>query len=160
MAAVIRRYEAHDEGEVVALSVRAWAPVFASYDQVIGEELNRRLHGVWQDYQSAEVRRELADDERARWVAVDDSATVGFVTVVLHRERRIGQISMLAVDPARQGRGVGLALTEHATKWIADQQMRVASVSTGGDPGHAPARHLYEKAGYRALPSVWYFKEL
>jgi hypothetical protein len=38
--------------------------------------------------------------------------------------------------------------------------MKVASLSTGGDPGHAPARRAYEKAGYTAFPIVWYYQDL
>jgi GNAT superfamily N-acetyltransferase len=67
---------------------------------------------------------------------------------------------MIAVDPADQRRGVGRALTEHATAWMRDAGMRVAALGTGGDPGHAPARALYERAGYRPLPGVQYFRTL
>jgi hypothetical protein len=38
--------------------------------------------------------------------------------------------------------------------------MRVAMVSTGGDPGHAPARRVYEKAAFTLQPSAQYFKAL
>jgi hypothetical protein len=38
--------------------------------------------------------------------------------------------------------------------------MKLAVVGTGGDPGHAPARRAYEKAGYTAMPAVRYYKEL
>ena len=38
--------------------------------------------------------------------------------------------------------------------------MKLAGVSTGGDPGHAPARRAYEKAGYTAFPNVWYYQPL
>jgi hypothetical protein len=38
--------------------------------------------------------------------------------------------------------------------------MRLAMIGTGGDPGHAPARRTYEKAGYTPLPAVNYFKAL
>jgi len=38
--------------------------------------------------------------------------------------------------------------------------MKVAMVETGGDPGHAPARHVYEKAGYTLLPIARYYKNL
>jgi hypothetical protein len=30
----------------------------------------------------------------------------------------------------------------------------------GGDPGHAAARHVYERAGYQLLPVARYFKNL
>ena len=38
--------------------------------------------------------------------------------------------------------------------------MRVAMIGTGGDPGHAAARRLYERAGYEKLPITRYFKAL
>ena len=33
-------------------------------------------------------------------------------------------------------------------------------VETGGDPGHAPAWRVYNKADFTALPVVRYFKAL
>lgn len=38
--------------------------------------------------------------------------------------------------------------------------MSIAMVETGGDPGHAPARHTYEKAGFGLFPVARYFKKL
>jgi hypothetical protein len=35
--------------------------------------------------------------------------------------------------------------------------VRLAIVATGGDPGHAPARRTYEKAGFTPLPLVRYY---
>jgi hypothetical protein len=35
--------------------------------------------------------------------------------------------------------------------------MSVAMVETGGDPGHAPARRTYEKAGFGLFPTARYF---
>ena len=37
--------------------------------------------------------------------------------------------------------------------------MKLATVDTGGDGIHAPARRSYEKAGYTALPLVRYYKK-
>jgi hypothetical protein len=31
---------------------------------------------------------------------------------------------------------------------------------TGGDPGHAPARAVYERAGFTLLPVARYFRTL
>jgi hypothetical protein len=36
--------------------------------------------------------------------------------------------------------------------------MDLAVAATGGDPGHAPARRSYEKAGYTALPLVRFYR--
>jgi GNAT superfamily N-acetyltransferase len=67
---------------------------------------------------------------------------------------------MLAVDPDRQHRGTGTALAEFATGWLRGAGLRVAMVETGGDPGHAPARRVYEKADYTRLPVARYFRPL
>ena len=72
----------------------------------------------------------------------------------------MGEISMLAVDPDRQGKGIGTALTEFALDRLKDAGMAVAMVETGGDPGHAAARRTYERAGYVLLPIARYFKNL
>jgi hypothetical protein len=39
--------------------------------------------------------------------------------------------------------------------------MRYATVGTGGDPSHEPARRAYEKAGFSVhIPSVYMYREL
>jgi hypothetical protein len=41
-----------------------------------------------------------------------------------------------------------------------DRGMDIAAVGTGGAPGHAPARAVYETLGFTALPGVRYLKLL
>ena len=67
---------------------------------------------------------------------------------------------MIAVDPSHQREGVGQSLTTHAIDWFRGQSITLVYVETGGDPGHAPARAMYEKAGFRLLPVARYFKVL
>ncbi len=156
----IRECQPGDEEPIVALSLRAWAPVFASLEQALGREIAARLHGDWRKYQANAVRDILADRAVRTWVAEGEQGVVAFVAATLHHERLIGEITMLAVDPEAQDHGVGTGLTEFATGWLRDAGMRVAMVETGGDPGHAPARRVYEKAGYRPLPVARYFQAL
>jgi GNAT superfamily N-acetyltransferase len=157
----IRPYRASDVTAVVELAIRAWGPVFASLEEVLGREMFTRLHGSsWEDYQRDAVRGVLADPGMSAWVAEADGAVAGFVTATVNRERRLGEIVMVAVDPDRQGAGIGGALTRLATQWLREQGMRVAMVETGCDPGHAAARRVYERTGYRLLPVARYFREL
>ena len=157
----IREYRRSDEEPVVQLSLRAWAPVFASMDQAFGHEIFIRLHGDWRDYQEKSVRDTLADGAMQVWVADAERGVVGFVAArAFDPERLLGEICMLAVDPDDQHRGIGTALTEFATAWLRTSGMRVAMIGTGGDPGHAPARRFYEKADYTFIPMVRYFKAL
>jgi hypothetical protein len=75
----IRDYQPSDCDPVVALSLRAWAPVFGSMEQILGHEIFVRLHGDWRQYQAKAVREVLADQATRVWVAVDGAAVAGFV---------------------------------------------------------------------------------
>ena len=157
----IREYRQSDGEPVVLLSLRAWAPVFASMEQILGHDINVRLHGDWRRYQEKEVRDTLANEAMRTWVAASEADVVGFVAArVADPERLIGEVFMLAVDPDHQGRGIGTALTQFATTWLSTCGMRVATIGTGGDPGHAPARRAYQKADYTLMPMARYFKAL
>jgi ribosomal protein S18 acetylase RimI-like enzyme len=145
---------------VVNLSLRAWAPVFASIERAMGSEIFGQLHPDWRADQRQAVEDACAAQKLQVWVAEVGASTVGFVAVELHHDKNIGEIYMLAVDPDYQGNGIGTALTEFALDQIKDAGMAVAMVETGGDPGHAAARRTYEKAGYVQLPIARYFKKL
>lgn len=156
----IRGYRSSDEESVVALSLRAWAPVFVSLEKLLGAEIFYRLHPDWQADQDKAVRGVLADPAMHLWVAEAAPGPAGFVAARLDTDSLVGEIYMLAVDPIAQDQGVGTALTEIATGWLRTSGMRVAMIDTGGDPGHAPARRAYEKADYTLLPVARYFKAL
>jgi ribosomal protein S18 acetylase RimI-like enzyme len=146
---------------VVDLSLRAWTPVFASLERLLGSEIFRRLHPDWREDQGRAVEEVLAAKKGRVWVVEVGASVVGFVAVELHHpERSMGEISMLAVDPDHQGGGIGTALTGFALDRLKAAGMTVAMVETGGDPGHAAARRTYEKAGYVLLPIARYFKNL
>ena len=157
----IRPFEDQDTEPVVGLSLRAWAPAFASLEQTLGSEIFRRQHPDWREHQRRAVEEVCATKKGRVWVAEAGASAVGFVTVEFdHPEIGMGEISMLAVDPDHQGRGIGTALTGFALDRLKEAGMKVAMVETGGDPGHAPARRVYEKAGYTLLPIARYFKNL
>jgi ribosomal protein S18 acetylase RimI-like enzyme len=157
----IRPLEERDTAAVVELSLRAWAPVFASLERMLGSAVFGRLHPDWREDQRRAVEEVCASPETRVWVADVNGETVGFVgTGVFDPERNMGEISMLAVDPDHQTCGIGTALTEFALDSLKEAGMRVAMVETGGDPGHAPARRTYERAGFTILPIARYFKNL
>ncbi|HLI45541.1 MAG TPA: GNAT family N-acetyltransferase [Acidimicrobiales bacterium] len=164
MDVTIREYRpATDEAVVVEFALRAWEPVFASLRAVLGADLFARLHRGdegWHAFQGAAVRRALADPSMVSFAAEVSGTAVGFVSARLTEDREIGEIFMLAVNPDHQARGIGTLLTETATQWLRQSGARVAFVETGGDPGHAAARRVYEKTSFSALPVVRYFAAL
>jgi ribosomal protein S18 acetylase RimI-like enzyme len=157
-ATTIRTYAADDSDRVVELSLAAWQPVFDSFRAILGDELYRRVHPDWLTDQAASVRDAL--DRNETWVSVTDGSVSGFVNVVFDAAERSAEIYMIAVDPAYQRRGIASSLTEHALDEMGRRGIDLAIVATGGDPGHAPARLTYEKAGFVGVPQVWYAKLL
>ncbi len=161
MEPLIRPYHEADTSDVVRLSLRAWAPVFASERDVMGDEIFERLYGDdWRRQQQQDVEKVLADEQTEVWVAEVNGEVVGFVAAFLKVDSGMGEVYMLAVDPGSQNHGLGTQLTDVATDWMREAGLSLALVSTGGDVGHAPARRTYEKAGYTPVPSVNYFKAL
>lgn len=157
----IKSFEAYFLDDVVRLSLRAWEPVFASLEKVLEPEVYREFYPEgWRASQRKSVEAACRSAEMKVWVAVDDRTTAGFVAVRLDAEAKLGEIYMIAVDPLYQKRGIGSRLTDFAIERMKEAGMTVAMVETGGDPGHAPARRTYERAGFGLLPVARYFKKL
>lgn len=72
----------------------------------------------------------------------------------------MGEIHVLAVDPDHQGRGIGKALMDASFSRTRAAGMRMIMVETGDDAGHAPARAVYEAAGFQRWPVARYFRDL
>lgn len=160
MAPTIRPINRSDHAAVIALSLRAWAPVFTSLEHVLnGSGVFERLHPDWRVSQRDAVTAACTSDTTCTWVAEARAHVVaGFVAV--HHDHDLGEIHMLAVDPVHQRHGIGTALMGFALDQLRQAGMRVAMVETGGDPGHAPARLIYQRSGFTALPIVRYFTAL
>ena len=158
----IESYDPRHLDAVIRLSLRAWEPVFASLQQAMDAEVYQAFYpDGWQVSQQKSVEDVCSADDTTVWVAIDDlDSVVGFVAAKLHAEDSMGEIYMVAVDPDVQGRGIGSALIECALDWMKKTGMSIAMVETGGDRGHAPARHTYEKVGFQLLPIARYFKTL
>lgn len=169
----IRLYKSSDLETVLDLSIRAWASVFPEIEKSLSPELYREFFPDWRVSQRDAVRAVCTGDDHTVWIATPDVAAstsrsdapdadraVGFSAVHLHREDKMGEIYMIAVDPDYQRQGHAAALIDHSVDWMRDQGMTTAMVETNGDPGHAPARATYEHAQFEFCPVARYFKKL
>ena len=158
----IRPVRDTDVDDVVRLSLLAWRPVFESWERILGSGIFAILYPDWRTSQSAVVEEVCKDGEKtAVYVAETEGVVAGFVAYRLDAETMIGEVYLLAVHPDHQNQGVGGQLNELALSKMREGGMKLAYVGTGGDPGHAPARRSYEKAGYTtALPAVHYYQDL
>ncbi|MDP9428291.1 MAG: GNAT family N-acetyltransferase [Actinomycetota bacterium] len=158
MPVLIRPLTGADVDAVVALSLDAWAPVFASFESVMGPRVYRLVYPDWRAAQAAVCRSTDTDV----WVGDIGGAPVGFVAIRWTEEDAtpVGEVEMIAVAPSSQRSGVGSRLLERAVAESARRGVPLAVIGTGGDPGHAPARALYERHGFTGLPLVRYYRAL
>lgn len=153
----IRPAKDEDLPRLQAIRLAAFAPIFASFRSLLGDEIYRTAQAHEDDGQGELLASLLEPD--SDWevhVAEVDGSLVGFVSLRCDHERAIGEIGLNAVHPDCAGAGIGTAMFRHALDRMKAAGMRVATVSTGGDDSHAPARRAYEKAGFDVgVPSVW-----
>ena len=159
---VIRPAHADDLPHVDVVRQAAFAPIFASFRAILGDAL----------YALAQAREDEAQGElfvsllapASGWevyVAELAGTVVGFVALQLNHDTHVGEIGLNAVHPDHAGKGIGTTMYDFAIARMQEAGMRVATVATGGDPSHAPARRAYEKAGFTVhIPSVWLCRTL
>jgi ribosomal protein S18 acetylase RimI-like enzyme len=157
----IRPVREDDVEALIRLSLSAWAPVFSSFEQILGHRIYTLIWPDWKTSQREAVETVCRDHEKtAALVAELDGKVVGYLAYELNAQDGVGDVVLLAVHPDYQNRGIGTELNNAALEKMAAGGMKMARVETGGDPSHAPARRCYEKAGYTALPIVRYHKRL
>jgi ribosomal protein S18 acetylase RimI-like enzyme len=152
----IRPLTPADLEAVIDLSLRAWEPVFVSFEKILGSAIFGLLYRPeWRSAQAAGVRQQcLADGAEPFVLTTAGDVVAGFVVLLQNQDESLGMIEMIAVHPEHQRRGHGRALMEFAIQRLHDQGLKLINVGTGGDPGHAPARALYEAVGFTGLPLV------
>jgi GNAT superfamily N-acetyltransferase len=154
-------YESQHRAALLELSLRAWRPVFPQVrDSVPRFVYDSFWPEGWQKRQAADMAKVLDGEPDNVDVAVEGGHPIGWICTRVHPHDNMGEIYVLAVDPDHQGRGVGRMLMDHAYRRVKDAGMRMVMVETGGDPGHAPARRVYEEAGFERWPVARYFKDL
>lgn len=159
---VFRRARKEDEPELQAIRSAAFSPIFSAFRQVMGEALYGLVQRKDDDAQGELLASLLqGGTDREVHVAVVNGAVVGFVAVLLNREKLVGEIGLNAVSPGRANHGVGTLMYEFALDIMRQAGMKAAVASTGGDIRHAPARAAYRKAGFATeFPSVFLCREL
>jgi ribosomal protein S18 acetylase RimI-like enzyme len=158
----LRPFERADLPRLQAIRQAAFAPVFASFREIVGEQI-AALAFATADEEQAKLLDNVSAPESGHeiWVAAEGDAIVGFVSLKVDAATRTGELGLNAVDPAHAGRGVGAAMYAHALARMKELGAVLATVGVGGDASHAPARRAYEKAGFGAgVPSLWMYKLL
>jgi ribosomal protein S18 acetylase RimI-like enzyme len=161
MTLKIISYENRHREDVLALSLRAWAPVFDQLEGAVAPYVYEAFYpNGWAPRQSKDIECFLDVEGHNVWVANYNGHIVGWVGVRLHDEDSMGEIYILAVDPGSQRQGIAQLLMETAFHYLKKSGMKIVMVETGDDPGHAPSRAAYESAGFERWPVARYFREI
>lgn len=159
---VMRTANAEDLTELESIRQAAFVPIFASFRSILGEEIYELAQAAEDKAQDELLASALAPDSDWQVYAAEvDSTIVGFVSIQLNLDTQVGEIGLNAVDPEQAGQGIGTVMYNFAVEAMKAVGMQVATVATGGDLSHAPARRAYEKAGFTVqIPSVWMCQKL
>jgi GNAT superfamily N-acetyltransferase len=159
---MMRPVRADEQPHLDRVRHAAFAPVFASFRSILGEDIYKLAQAPADERQGELLVSLLAPESGWEVYAAEMAGTVvGFVAIQLNHETHVGEIGLNAVHPDHAGKGIGTAMYHFALARMKDAGMRVATVATGGDPSHAPARRAYEKAGFTVqIPSVWLCRKL
>lgn len=158
----IRPFQSGDLPVMQHIRSAAFQPVFESFRAIVGDRI-AALALTEADAEQAQLLEDICkpDSTHQVLVASKGSEIVGFFSYTLDAAKRIGEIGLNAVHPDHAGHGIGTEMYAYALARMKEAGMAVATVGTGGDPSHAPARRAYEKAGFGPeIPSVYMYKLL
>lgn len=146
----IRHAGESDLNRVGEIAGQAWGRIHESYRKIIGEEMHRDICANWEEEKESQVRRHW--QSHPDWFRVVESVemgqVVGFITFRIDAAKSMGTIGNNAVAPEAQGKGIGTLMYNYVLDLFRSHGLKYASVTTGLDEGHAPARRAYEKAGF------------
>lgn len=122
------------------------------------QRIARTAHRDSRFFLDAHFPVDRAEELYARWIARDFAEhhvlvaeaagePVGYLSI--QRQPSHGVISLLAVDAAHGGRGLGRALVQASLAWFHAQGLRRVQVVTQGQ--NIRAQRLYQSAGFRTL---------
>jgi ribosomal protein S18 acetylase RimI-like enzyme len=161
-ALTLRAVEPGDLPALQGIRQAAFAPIFRSFREIVGEEI-AALAFTQADEEQAKLLDDICAPESTHHglVATLDDERVGFVSFTTDAAKRTGEIGLNAVHPDYAGRGIGTWMYQQVLARMKERGMALAVVGTGGDSSHAPARQAYQKAGFGpAIPSVYLYKLL
>lgn len=158
---MIRGYQESDFPFMVQIAKHAWADIFKGFREQLGDELYALLfENKYQD-KEYQLRQKVEHEPGEILICERAGKVVGFLTYFLDNDRKVGVITNNAADAQCGEKGIGQEMYQAVLEKFRQMGMLTASVNTGLDEGHAPARRAYERAGFQAhLDSVTYYIKL
>lgn len=137
-----------DHPQVITLARAVWT---MGMDARREQHYGRHSAPPWADKIAASIQDYLSRSDVFGFKITVAGCFAGFLTYRITEPPRFGEVGYNAVSPEFAGRGYGQWLLRAALDAMKEAGLQHAEVVTGLDPGHAPARAVYEAAGFRPL---------
>src|SRR5579862_2666203 len=125
----IRPFSENEMQAIVQLSLLAWAPVFQSFEQVLGSKIYNLLFPDGLMTQKATTEKVCSEHETQTWIAEVDGTIAGFIAYTLNSKENgqdnTGEVELLAVHPDYQNQGIGTALNLFALEKMKASGMKL-----------------------------------
>lgn len=145
---MIRKYKSDDLTIVMSIGNKAWREIYKMFRETYGDELFQLMVSDETTTKGNQIKGHC--NQHPEWVLIceEEGRIVGFITFSLDLDKKIGIIGNNAKDPDCNLKGIGQQMYKAVFDYFRDNGMIYASVHTGLDYSHAPARKAYEKAGF------------
>jgi hypothetical protein len=145
---MIRKYKPDDLTVVMDIGNKAWRKIYKMFRETYGDELFQLITPDETTKKGNQIKEHC--ERNPEWVLIceEDGNVVGFITFSLDFDKKIGTIGNNAKDLDCDLKGIGQQMYKAVFDYFRDNGMIYASVHTGLDYAHAPARKAYERAGF------------
>lgn len=159
---MIREFKQEDLPVILEIARKAWKPIFDNYKKQLGEELHALLYPDPEapyKLKEREIRSQAELVPHEILICEREGKIAGFIFFGMRG--KTGIICNNAKDPDSTERGVAQEMYAAVLAKFKAAGMTVATVGTGLDSAHAPARRAYEKAGFSArMDKTSYYMKL
>jgi len=146
------------------ITIICYTAIHESWIEMQSEAISEVLRNpgvTWQERKTKQNHDLFTLHPEWVWVLEHGPNIIGFTTFKIDYERSLGIIDNNGVLPQYAGQGLGKFMYRHVLDYFRKEGLNVASVETGLDDPHIPARRAYEGVGFdRSTPVVYYWQDL
>lgn len=145
---MIRNYKPEDLTTIMNIGNKAWRKIYKMFREAYGDELFQIIVPDEEIVKGEQIKSHC--ERHPEWVFIceEEGRIVGFITFSLNFDKKLGTIGNNAKDPDCSLKGIGQQMYKAVFDYFREHGMIYASVHTGLDYAHAPARKAYERAGF------------
>ena len=160
---ILRHATGVDLPRVDEMTIICYAPIVASFIEIVGEEWMRGIYGDadsdWKARKTKQVRDIFQEHSDQVWMLGEAGQLFGFVTFDIVPGRRVGFLDNNGVLPEKRGQGWGTFMYRHVLRYLRERGVRFVFIETDLDEPHVPARRAYEAVGFNSQQRIVIYRQ-